>query len=196
MKIELQALPYSYAALEPHLGAATLETHHDKHHRAYVDKTNELIAGTPHEGKSLREIVLASEGRLFDNAAQAWNHDFYWRSMSPEGGGEPSSSLRDRLRREFGSVDAFKRELAEAANTHFGSGWAWFVQSRAGELRVTATHDADNPLVHGDTPLVTIDVWEHAYYLDYRNQRAKYVTAYVDHLIDWEFVERNLGARR
>lgn len=196
MKLALKPLPYSYDALAAHIGAATLETHHDKHHRAYVDKTNELVAGTPLEGRPLRDVVLGSEGPLFNNAAQAWNHGFYWLSMSPEGGGEPSAALADLLRREFGSVDACKRELAEAATTHFGSGWAWLVKSGSGELNVLATHDADNPLAHGETALLALDVWEHAYYLDYRNQRAQYVEAFLEHLINWDFVERNLDARQ
>jgi Fe-Mn family superoxide dismutase len=194
MKLLLKPLPYSYAALEPHIGAATVETHYDKHHRGYLDKMNEQLAGSALEGKPLRDVVLASEGALFNNAAQVWNHDFYWRSMAPEGGGEPSAALAGLLRREFGSVDACKRELAEAAVSHFGSGWAWLVKSRAGDLRVTATHDADNPLAHGETALVALDVWEHAYYLDYRNQRAKYVDAFLQHLVNWSFVEQNLEA--
>jgi Fe-Mn family superoxide dismutase len=192
MKLILRPLPYAYHALEPHIGAATLETHYDKHHRGYLDKMNEEIAGGPLEGKPLRDVVLASEGSLFNSAAQVWNHDFYWRSMSPDGGGKPSATLAGALQHEFGSVDAFRRELAAAATTHFGSGWVWLVRSRTGELRVLATHDADNPLTHGDTALLALDVWEHAYYLDYRNQRAKYVDAYLQHLINWDFAEQNL----
>lgn len=195
MKLILKPLPYDYAALAPHIGAATVETHYEKHHRGYLDKMNELIAGGPLAGKPLREVVLASEGVLFNNAAQVWNHDVYWRSLSPEGGGQPGPRLAELLQRDLGGVEGCKRELKEAATTHFGSGYAWLVQGRDGRVRVTALHDADNPLVHGETALLALDVWEHAYYLDYRNLRAKYVAAFLDHLINWDFAEQNLGAK-
>ena len=196
MPITLPPLPYAYDALEPHIGAATLETHYDKHHRGYVDKTNNAIAGTERATQSLEQIVRESEGSLFNNAAQSWNHTFYWHSMTP-GGTTPGDELKSALARDFGSVDAFKRELADAANNQFGSGWAWLALERGGKLRVLSTSDADTPLAHdGMVPLLTCDVWEHAYYLDYRNQRAKYVTAFIEHLVNWEFAEQNLRAAR
>ena len=194
MKLILKPLPYDYAALEPHIGAATVETHYEKHHRGYLDKMNELIAGGPLAGKPLREVVRASDGVLFNNAAQVWNHDVYWQSLAPNGGGTPGGRLAELLRRDLGGVDSCKRALKEAATSHFGSGYAWLLEGRDGRLRVTAMHDADNPLVRGDVALLALDVWEHAYYLDYRNQRAKYVEAYLEHLINWDFAEQNLGA--
>jgi superoxide dismutase, Fe-Mn family len=193
MKLTLKPLPYDYRALEPHISAATLETHYDKHHRTYVDKTNKGIEGGPLAGKPLLDIVLNATGDLFNNAAQVWNHDFYWRSMSPEGGGSPPAQLAEALTMRFGSVEAFKREFATAAANEFGSGWAWLIKSREGDLKIVATTDAENPVTSGHTPLITIDVWEHAYYLDYRNERPKYVKAYLEHLINWEFAARNLG---
>lgn len=197
MPITLPPLPYAYDALEPHIGAATLETHYDKHHRGYVDKTNNAIAGTERATQSLEQIVRESEGSLFNNAAQSWNHTFYWHSMRPGGGTAPGEELKSALARDFGSVDAFKRELADAANNQFGSGWAWLALERGGKLRVLSTSDADTPLAHdGLVPILTCDVWEHAYYLDYRNQRAKYVTAFLEHLVNWEFAEQNLRAAR
>ncbi|HEY8518621.1 MAG TPA: superoxide dismutase [Gammaproteobacteria bacterium] len=196
MPVTLPPLPYSYEALEPHIGAATLETHYDKHHRAYVDKTNQLIAGGPFADKPLEEIVRNSEGALFNNAGQAWNHTFYWRSMRPDGGGAPSGALAEAINKAFGNVDGFKREFADAAINQFGSGWAWLALDGEGSLRIVATANADNPLTKDMVPLLTCDVWEHAYYLDYRNQRAKYVQAFVDHLINWAFAEENLQAAR
>jgi Fe-Mn family superoxide dismutase len=194
MTLKLQPLPYEYSALAPHIGAETVETHYEKHHRGYLEKVNEAIAGTALERKSLRELVLETDGDLYNNAAQVWNHDFYWRSMSPTGGGSPSSSLTERIRAQFGGVDALKKELAGAATQHFGSGWAWLVKTRDGALKVLATHDAENPLTIGVTALVTVDVWEHAYYLDHKNERPKYIDAFLQHLIDWQFVEQNLAA--
>ena len=197
MPISLPPLPYAYDALQPHIGAATLETHYDKHHRGYVDKTNSAIAGTARDSQSLEQIVRESEGSLFNNAAQSWNHTFYWRSMRPGGGAGPSGELKSALERDFGSVDAFKRELGDAANNQFGSGWAWLAIERSGKLAVLSTSDADTPLAQdGMVPILTCDVWEHAYYLDYRNQRAKYVTAFLDHLINWEFADENFRAAR
>jgi len=193
MELKLRPLPYGYDALKPHISALTVETHYDKHHRGYVDKTNKAIVGGPLEGKPLLEIVLTSTGDLFNNAAQVWNHDFYWRSLSPDGGGQPGAAVSGALSARFGSVEVFKKELASAAANEFGSGWAWLIKSRDGHLRVVATTDAENPLKAGHTPLITIDVWEHAYYLDFRNERAKYIAAYLDHLINWDFIGENLG---
>jgi superoxide dismutase, Fe-Mn family len=193
MKLKLRPLPYDYSALAPHVSADTVKTHYAKHHRGYLDKMNDAIAGGPLEGKPLREVVRESDGTLYNNAAQVWNHDFYWRSMSPEGGGSPSSSLEQLLRRAFGDVVKFKKELADAAIDHFGSGYAWLVKDVDGKLRVEATHDAENFLKTDDTALLAMDVWEHAYYLDRRNERADYVEAFVEHLINWEFIEENLA---
>lgn len=195
-KQTLKPLPYEYGALAPHLGPETVEWHYQKHHRGYVDKMNELVKGGPLEGKPLEEIVLSSDGALFNNAAQVWNHDFYWRSMSPRGGGDPSAAFAKLLRTHFGGVDALERELGEAAKSHFGSGYAWLVlEPTSGKLQVIATHDAENPLVRGERALLGIDVWEHAYYLDYRNARANYVDAFLQHLINWQFAEENLAGQ-
>jgi superoxide dismutase, Fe-Mn family len=191
--LTLRPLPYDYGALRPHIGAATVETHYEKHHRGYLDKVNKAIVRGPLDGKSLEEIVLASDGELFNNAAQVWNHDFYWRSLSPEGGGEPPPPVVAQLVKFFGGVDEFKRELAAAAINHFGSGWAWLVKRSDGKLEVEATHDADNPLKHGDTALLAVDVWEHAYYLDYRNERVKYVDSVLKYLLNWDLAARLLG---
>lgn len=191
--LTLRPLPYDYGALRPHIGAATVETHYEKHHRGYLDKLNKAIGGGSLDGKSLEEIVLASDGEVFNNAAQVWNHDFYWRSLSPEGGGEPPPPVAAELDKHFGGVEGFKRELASAAANHFGSGWAWLVKRGDGKLAVVATHDADNPLKRGETALLAVDVWEHAYYLDYRNQRAKYIDAVLKHLLNWDLAARLLG---
>ena len=194
MKLKLRPLPYDYSALAPHVGAATVETHYDKHHRGYLDKMNTALAGGPLEGKPLREVVRASDGELYNNAAQVWNHDFYWRSMSPEGGGLPHTELAQLLSQAFGGVAALKKELADAATNHFGSGWVWLIKDSGGKLRVAETHDAENFLKTDATALVTIDVWEHAYYLDRRNERADYVEGFLEHLINWEFIDENLSA--
>lgn len=193
MTLKLRPLPFAYDALQPHIGAATVETHYDKHHRGYVDKTNKAIAGGPLDGKSLVDIVLQSTGSLFNNAAQVWNHDFYWSSLSPAGGGEPPSAVATAIDSRFGSVDAFKSEFTTAATNAFGSGWTWLIKNAAGKLEIISTHDAENPLKDGHTALLTLDTWEHAYYLDYRNERPKYIAAYLEHLINWEFVRANLG---
>jgi Fe-Mn family superoxide dismutase len=195
MSIELPPLPYPLNALEPHIGGITLEIHHGKHHRAYVDKTKALIAGTALANLSLEEILSMVAPRkdksaLFNNAAQAWNHEFYWNSMSPNGGREPRGALADRIGRDFGSFTLFAKALKAAATGHFGSGWVWLVLAN-GRLEVVTTTNADTPLVHGKTPLLTTDVWEHAYYLDYQNRRGDYVTAFVEKLLNWEFAEQN-----
>lgn len=194
MKFELDPLPYELAALEPHISARTLDFHYNKHHRGYMTKLQAALEGKPAAEKSLEEIVLDSQGGLFNNAAQVWNHAFYWRSMSPEGGGEPSGALQELLARHFGDPQAFKQEFASVATGEFGSGWAWLVKTRDGALEIVSTHDAENPLRQGLTPLLTLDVWEHAYYLDYQNDRAQYVATFLDHLVDWSFAEANLGA--
>lgn len=199
MPVKFPDLPYSPAALEPHISAETLEFHHGRHHRGYVKKTNELIAGTALEGASLIEIVRAASADsapagLFNNAAQAWNHEFYWNSMRPKGGGAPPAAIARMIERDFGGYDAFKTAFTKAGQNQFGSGWAWLVLSGE-KLSVAATANAGTPLTDaGATPLLTMDVWEHAYYLDARNDRAKYIAAFVDHLLNWDFVAANLKA--
>ena len=185
MNIELPALPYRVHALEPFVSAATLATHHGKHHRAYVDRTNALAANLDGPLEALIRRVAGDAGRqvLFNNAAQAWNHAFYWRSLRPRGGAAPSGALADPVLRE---------KLKSAAKGHFGSGWVWLV-ANGGRLEVLATHDADTPIAHGRAPLLAIDVWEHAYYLDHQERRAAYVDAVVDHVLNWEFAAENLA---
>jgi Fe-Mn family superoxide dismutase len=189
----LAPLPWERDALEPHIGARTIELHYEKHHRGYLEKLREAIEGKPEAQLPLEELVRSSHGHVFDMAAQVWNHDFYWNSLTPDGGRKPEGELRARIERDFGSFDACCRQLAEAASGHFASGWAWLAAGLDGRLRVLSTHDADTPLGGGLTPLLTIDVWEHAYYLDVQNDRERYVEAVVDHLLDWEFAASNLG---
>jgi Fe-Mn family superoxide dismutase len=193
----LPPLPYAENALEPVITAKTLSFHYGKHHKAYMENLNKLIAGTDYSEMSLEEIIEGTAGRperiaIFNNAAQTWNHTFYWKSMSPKGGGEPPASLKEKIDASFGSVDACKKELASAAVSQFGSGWVWLVLDGA-KLKVVKTANADNPLTTGMKPLLTIDVWEHAYYLDYQNLRADYVNAVLDKLLNWEFALQNAG---
>jgi superoxide dismutase, Fe-Mn family len=196
--IELPPLPYGESALAPHISQETLSFHYGKHHKAYVDNTNKLIEGTDLAAASLEDIVKAVVGKpekkgLFNNSAQVWNHTFYWKSLSPKGGGVPTGKLLDRIKSDFGDFAKFKEDLAKAAVTQFGSGWAWLVLE-GGKLKIEQTPNAETPLTApGKTPLLTIDVWEHAYYVDYRNKRPDYVTAVLDKLINWEFAARNLG---
>lgn len=192
MAFELPALPYSLDALAPHISKETLEFHYGKHHQAYVTKTNELVAGTDDENKSLEDLIISSEGPLFNNAAQIWNHTFYWESMSPNGGGAPEGEVLEAINSAFGSYDDFKAKFAEAGTTQFGSGWAWLVQGDKG-LEIVKTANADNPLKNGDKPLLTMDVWEHAYYIDFRNARPNYISTFIDSLINWEFVAKNMA---
>ena len=192
MAFSLPALPYKKDALAPHLSAETLEYHHDKHHNAYVTNLNKLIEGTELAGKSLEEIILASDGGVFNNAAQVWNHTFYWNCLTPGGGGPPTGALAAAIDRDFGSFDALRTQLVDAGTTQFGSGWAWLVLE-GGTLKVTKTGNADLPLKHGQTALLTLDVWEHAYYIDYRNLRPKYLETVLDNLVNWEFVAQNLA---
>jgi Fe-Mn family superoxide dismutase len=193
--IVLPPLPYAENALEPVITAKTLSFHYGKHHKAYVDNLNKLIAGTDYSDMSLEEIIKGSAGRperaaIFNNAAQIWNHTFYWNSLSPKGGGEPPAALKHKIEASFGSVDAFKKEFAAAAVSQFGSGWAWLILVD-GKLKVVKTANAEDPLTTGKKPLLTIDVWEHAYYLDYQNRRPDYVNAVLDKLINWEFALQN-----
>ena len=194
MTIEHAPLPYPLDGLTPHISERTMSFHYGRHHAGYVANLNRMIEGTAHEGSSLEQIVAAADvpPALFNNAAQAWNHAFYWNSMSPGGVEAPSGELRAALERSFGSLDAFNTELAAAAVGNFASGWTWLVSTAEG-LSIVNTDDADTPLRHGQRALVTIDVWEHAYYLDYQNARAAYVDAFVEHLINWEFASANYG---
>jgi superoxide dismutase, Fe-Mn family len=195
--LALPALPYAQNALEPYISATTLSFHYGKHHKAYFDKLNTLIETTPYKGKALDEIVKSAaknkaHQKIFNNAAQAWNHTFYWQSMKPKGGGAPTGELLTRIDKDFGSYDAFKAQFSQAAVDHFSNGWVWLVLDK-GKLKIVDTHDADTPVVHGQKPLVVSDIWEHAYYLDYKNARKDYVAAYLDHLLNWDFVAANLG---
>ena len=193
--IALPALPYAQDALAPVVSAQTLSFHYGKHHQNYVNALNKLLAGTPLAGKPLEEIVKASAGQpaqaaVFNNAAQIWNHTFYWQSLSAKGGGEPSGALADAIKKSFGSFDACKAALTEAAMTQFGSGWAWLVADK-GQVKAVKTPNAETPLTLGVTPLLTIDVWEHAYYLDWQNRRADYVKAVIEQRLNWAFAEEN-----
>jgi len=190
---ELKPLPYAMNALEPYLGAKTLFLHREKHHAGYLEELERLIGRSSQAADSLATIVASATGHLFDVAAQVWNHDFLWRSMRPRGGGDPRGRLAEALVRSFGDVDGFRRMFRMQAAEHFGSGWIWLVVDR-GRLRVITTDNAQLPLTRGQTPLVTLDLWEHAYYLDYRNERKRYVEAFLEHLIDWDFVAANLKA--
>ena len=194
MAFELPPLPYAYDALASKgVSQETLEYHHDKHHAAYVTNLNKAVEGTPEESKSLEDIILSAEGPKFNNAAQTWNHTVVWSCMSPSGGGAPSGEVADRITADFGSYDDFKSQFADAAATQFGSGWAWLVED-GGKLAVTKTANADLPMKHGQKALVTLDVWEHAYYIDYRNARPNHISNFLDNLINWEFVAQNLGS--
>ena len=192
MAIELPPLPYEKNALEPNISAETLEFHHDKHHAAYVTNLNKLIAGTEFEGMALEEIVRKSSGGIFNNAAQTWNHTFYWNSMKPNGGGEPTGKLADAINKAFGSVDKFKEEFAKMGASNFGSGWTWLVQRPDGSLGIVNTSNAGTPITGSDKPLFTCDVWEHAYYIDYRNARPKYLENFWN-VVNWEFAAGNLA---
>ena len=191
MAFTLPPLPYDKNALAPHISAETLEYHHGKHHNAYVTNLNKLIEGKPEASLSLEEIIKSSEGGVFNNAAQIWNHTFYWSSMKPNGGGLPTGDLAQAITRDFGSFEKFSEEISNAAVTQFGSGWAWLVVAD-GKLSVTKTPNADLPMKHGQTALLTIDVWEHAYYIDYRNLRPKYVETFLKSLANWDFAAENL----
>ncbi|OKH24086.1 superoxide dismutase [Hydrococcus rivularis NIES-593] len=198
MAYELPALPYDYTALEPVISKKTLEFHHDKHHAAYVNNYNSAVKGTEFENKSIEEVIKAVAGdssktAIFNNGAQAWNHTFYWNCMKPNGGGTPSGALADKINADFGSFDKFVEEFKTAGATQFGSGWAWLVLDN-GTLKVTKTPNADNPIVAGQVPLLTMDVWEHAYYLDYQNRRPDYINEFISKLINWDFVAQNFAA--
>ncbi len=196
MPFTLPALPYAQNALEPHLSANTLGFHHGKHHQAYITNLNTLLEGSELEGSSLEEVILASAkdaGRvgIFNNAAQVWNHTFYWNSMKPQGGGEPQGELAERIKEDFGSFEEFKAAFKQAGATQFGSGWAWLVLEED-KLKVTKTGNADLPMAHGQKALLTCDVWEHAYYLDYQNRRPDYLDVFLNNLVNWNFAAGNL----
>jgi len=192
MAFELPELPYAKDAL-PGVSAETLEYHHGKHHATYVKTLNDLVAGTENEGKSLEEVIkVADAGPLFNNSAQVWNHSFFWNCMTPQGGGgAPTGDLADKVNSAFGSYDAFSEQFTEAAKTQFGSGWAWLVDD--GGLKIMKTANADLPLKHGVKALLTLDVWEHAYYIDYRNARPDHIKNFLDKLVNWDFVNQNLA---
>ncbi|WP_413514338.1 superoxide dismutase [Fe] [Serratia proteamaculans] len=192
MSFELPALPYEKNALEPHISAETLEYHYGKHHNAYVVNLNNLLKGSKFEGLSLEAIIKASDGGIFNNAAQVWNHSFYWHCLSPQGGGEPQGKLATAIRQAFGSFAAFREQFSDAAVKNFGAGWTWLVKKPDGSLAIVNTSNAATPLTGEDKPLLTVDVWEHAYYIDYRNARPAYLENFWA-LVNWAFVEKNLA---
>ncbi|MAU41096.1 MAG: superoxide dismutase [Fe] [Kordiimonas sp.] len=197
MAFELPPLPYEQDALEPHITAHTLSFHYGKHHNSYVTNLNNLLEGSDLAGQTLEEVIIKVAGDadkvgIFNNAAQIWNHSFYWQSMSPNGGGMPTGAIAAKIDEDFGSYENFVKEFTAAATTQFGSGWAWLVLDN-GKLKVTKTGNADLPMAHGQKALLTIDVWEHAYYLDFQNLRPKYIETFLTHLVNWDFANENLG---
>lgn len=193
MAIELPALPYAIDALAPHISQETLEFHHGKHHKTYVDKLNAAIPGTEYEGKSLEDIIKSSSGPVFNNAAQIWNHTFYWNCLSPNGGGEPTGAVADAINSAFGSFAEFQTQFNDKAVNNFGSSWTWLVKNSDGSLEIVNTSNAATPMTEGQTALLTVDLWEHAYYIDFRNARPAYLDAFWK-LVNWDFVAENLGA--
>lgn len=189
----LPELPYAMDALQPHISQETLEYHYGKHHKTYVTNLNNLLEESPLKGKSLEEIVLKSEGGIYNNAAQIWNHTFYWNSLSPNGGGEASGSLGEQIKKDFGSFADFKEAFTKASATLFGSGWTFLIKNKDGRLEIIQEQNAGNPLKSGKTPLLTCDVWEHAYYVDYRNARPQYLQAFWS-LVNWDFAQKNFEA--
>ncbi|MDX9974706.1 MAG: superoxide dismutase [FCB group bacterium] len=194
MPFELPPLPFEMDALEPYISRETLEYHYGKHHQAYVTNLNKLVEGRPEAERSLEDIILSSEGAIFNNAAQIWNHTFYWNCLKKDGG-EPTGALADAIKRDFGSFETLKHELAATATAQFGSGWGWLV-AQDGKLKITKTSNADLPMRHDQHALLTVDVWEHAYYIDYRNARPKYAETLVENLINWDFVAQNFAEAR
>ena len=191
MEHKLPELPWSNDALVPHISPETLEYHYGKHHNAYVTKLNAGIQGTEYSEMTLEDIIMKAQGGLFNNAAQVWNHTFYWNCLAPNAGGNPTGSVADAINTKWGSFDKFKEEFSNSAATNFGSGWTWLVKDNSGNLEIMNTDDADTPMKHGKTALMTIDVWEHAYYVDYRNARPKYIEAFWN-LVNWDFINKNL----
>lgn len=197
MAYELAPLPYAYDALAPYISKSTLEFHHDKHHAAYVNNYNKAVEGTPHDSHPIETVITTIAGDaslqgVFNNAAQAWNHTFYWNSIKPGGGGVPTGELAQKIDADLGGYDQFVEAFKTAGATQFGSGWAWLVLD-GGTLKVTKTPNADNPLPAGQVPLLTMDVWEHAYYLDYQNRRPDYIDTFLNHLVNWDFAAHNLA---
>ena len=192
MEHKLPDLPYALDALAPHISKETLEFHHGKHHQTYVTNLNNLIKGTEFENMSLEDIVKKSSGGIFNNSAQVWNHTFYWYGLKPNGGGQPGGKLADAINKKFGSFDEFKKQFTQTCITTFGSGWGWLVKNADGSIELMSTSNAQSPMTSGKTALLTCDVWEHAYYVDYRNARPKYVEAFWN-LVNWDFVAKNLG---
>jgi Fe-Mn family superoxide dismutase len=197
MALTLPPLPFDAKALEPHMSANTFSFHHGKHHQAYITNFNNLTKDTPLASKPLVDVITevagdAAKVGIFNNAAQCWNHEFFWNSLAPKGGGKPSGKIAAKIDSDLGGYDKFVEAFKTAATTQFGSGWAWLVLDKSGKLAVTKTANADTPLVHGQKPIVTCDVWEHAYYLDYQNRRPDFVQAFLDHLLNWSFAEKNL----
>ena len=193
MERTLPPLPYAIDALAPDYSKETLEYHHGKHHKAYVDKLNELQKGTEFEAMELEEVVKKSSGGIYNQAAQIWNHTFFWNCMKPQGGGEPSGPLADAIAKKWGSFADFKKAFVTSAVGNFGSGWTWLVKKADGSVDIVNTSNAGNPMTAGDKPLLTVDVWEHAYYIDYRNARPKFVDAFFDKLVNWDFATKNFG---
>lgn len=191
MALTLPKLPYAQDALAPHMSAETLEYHYGKHHKRYVDVGNQLIAGTEFENLDIESIIQRAEGKIFNNVAQAWNHDFFWKCLTPNKAA-PSEALAAALSKSFGSVEEFKTQFAKTAADTFGSGWAWLVRNKSGALEILSTSNADTPLRHGHKPLLTCDVWEHAYYIDYRNDRAAFLNHFWE-IVNWDFVAKNCG---
>ena len=196
MAFELPALPYARDALAPHISAETIDYHYGKHHNTYVEKLNGMVPGTEFEGKSLEEVIKTSSGGVFNNAAQIWNHSFYWECLSPNGGGDASGAVAKAIDAAFGSFADFKKAFTDAAVGNFGSGWTWLVKNSDGSVAIVNTSNAETPLTDSSvTPLLTVDVWEHAYYIDYRNARPKYMDAFWA-LVNWEFVNKNFEIGR
>jgi len=193
MEHQLPALPYAPDALAPHISKETFEYHHGKHHQAYVTNLNNLIKGTEFENASLEDIIRKSQGGVFNNAAQVWNHTFFWHCMKPNGGGQPSGALAKAIEAKWGSFDAFKEAFTKSAVGNFGSGWTWLVKKADGSVDIVNTSNAATPLTGADKPLLTIDVWEHAYYIDYRNARPKFVETFLNHLANWDFAAKNFA---
>ena len=191
MTFTLPELPYSKEALAPHMSQETLEYHHGKHHNAYVNNLNNLIKGTKYENMSLEEIIMSSEGPVFNNAAQIWNHTFFWNSLSPKGGGDATGKSLEAITKEWGSFEKFKEEFTKSAVSNFGAGWTWLVKNKDGKLAIVNTSNAHTPITTGATALLTVDVWEHAYYIDYRNERPKFINGFWA-LANWDFVNANL----
>ncbi len=194
MAFQLPDLPYAKNALEPHISQETLEYHYGKHHKTYVDKLNQLTSGTPQAQQSLEEVIRSAQGPIFNNAAQVWNHTFYWHCLAPQAGGAPTGAVADAINQSFGSFDAFKTKFTDSAISNFGSGWTWLVKRADGSLDIVNTSNAATPLTDAAlTPILTVDIWEHAYYIDYRNARPSYLDAFWK-LVNWSFVEKNLSS--